>query len=502
MVATVFAVAVPMNASAVSYLDYRVSYWEFEGNFRDSVGSNHGTGYNGVECVEARYGKAGSFDGDNDYVQMSSSSLAINSDITILARIRLDTTSGYKMVLARYYQPQSASPYYLAVIGDEIRATFAKGWSDNYIYKDSTSANLDARKWYHIGATYELGSSDIQLYLDGNEISGSTTKSGTVNALNTAGIPTYIGTAYLKGGLDLYFGGLIDDVEIYDTALTADEVMERVQSANQRPIAEAGPDRSASVGTEVIFDGSGSYDPDGEIESYRWDFKDGTYGEGRVTTHTYNHAGTYNVVLIVTDDHGLRSWGDICNVDVTLNCWPVADAGPDQFGYVGIGVQFDGSGSYDLDGTIERYTWNFGDSSFGGGETTSHTYNNEGTYTVSLIVADNNGDTNTDTCIIEVVSAPIEYIIGAIENSVYSWGLPPEMENSYTSQLDNIEKSAKKGNANAGLGQLGAFRNHCEAKTGEPTSKSKPITYGQFDYTNWYMDLLEDSLRKLKEDSD
>ena len=61
----------------------------------------------------------------------------------------------------------------------------------------------------------------------------------------------------------------------------------------------------------VIFDASPSYDPDGEIVAYRWDFDgDGIWDiEGNVVkvTHNYNKSGIYNVILEVEDDNGAKN---------------------------------------------------------------------------------------------------------------------------------------------------------------------------------------------------
>ncbi|MFL6139372.1 MAG: PKD domain-containing protein [Frankiaceae bacterium] len=52
------------------------------------------------------------------------------------------------------------------------------------------------------------------------------------------------------------------------------------------------------------FDGTGSTDPDGTIQSYAWDFGDGTGGTGATPSHGYAAPGTYHVTLTVTDDSG------------------------------------------------------------------------------------------------------------------------------------------------------------------------------------------------------
>jgi len=74
---------------------------------------------------------------------------------------------------------------------------------------------------------------------------------------------------------------------------------------NQSPNASftANP-TSGEVPLLVSFDASGSYDPDGNIVSYAWDFKDGSTGSGQTVNHIFTSIGNYNVKLTVTDDKG------------------------------------------------------------------------------------------------------------------------------------------------------------------------------------------------------
>jgi len=77
---------------------------------------------------------------------------------------------------------------------------------------------------------------------------------------------------------------------------------------NQPPVADAGQDQSVSSGHLVLFNGSSSYDPDGTIGSYQWDFGDGAEEKGKIVNHRFrgaqNEAKTYTVTLTVEDDKG------------------------------------------------------------------------------------------------------------------------------------------------------------------------------------------------------
>ena len=60
------------------------------------------------------------------------------------------------------------------------------------------------------------------------------------------------------------------------------------------------PGTTGTAPFTVVFDASGSTDDRG-IESYSWNFGDGTSGTGVLVTHTYSDDGTYIVILTVTD---------------------------------------------------------------------------------------------------------------------------------------------------------------------------------------------------------
>ncbi len=164
---------------------------------------------------------------------------------------------------------------------------------------------------------------------------------------------------------------------------------------NWAPVADAGGPYYGDAGVSINFDGCDSYDSDGVITHYSWSFGDGYSGSGSMPSHVYSGPGTYIVTLTVTDNDGATD-SDAAYVYVGENQHPVADAGGPYSGNPGQSILFDGSGSYDLDGSVISYTWNFGDGYTGSGAIITHSYTSGGTYTVTLTVIDNDGATGSD----------------------------------------------------------------------------------------------------------
>lgn len=161
---------------------------------------------------------------------------------------------------------------------------------------------------------------------------------------------------------------------------------------------------SAQSGQQVVFDASGSSDPEHQTLTYRWDLDaDGTYelstGTQPYTSKTYSGAFAGTVKVSVTDSYN-ASRVAARNLQVseqpTTNRPPTAafSASPGA-PTTGSPVTFDASASTDPDGTIVRYDWDLdGD---GTPEVTSatptitRTYTQPGDVTVSLKVTDDDG---------------------------------------------------------------------------------------------------------------
>jgi large repetitive protein len=157
-----------------------------------------------------------------------------------------------------------------------------------------------------------------------------------------------------------------------------------------------------NVGQAVSFNASQSKAAAGHIiVSYSWNFGDGGTGTDVTPSHTFGTAGTYSVVLIVTDDVG--------QTGTTSKPVPVSPTGqtvPPTASFVfsptspatNQDVFFNASSSVAAAGrSITTYAWDFGDGSPAPGNTSAptHPYSRPGTFTVTLTVTDNSSPPQT-----------------------------------------------------------------------------------------------------------
>ncbi len=176
---------------------------------------------------------------------------------------------------------------------------------------------------------------------------------------------------------------------------------------------------SASTGTApftISFSAILSYDPDGIIVKFEWDFGDGSSASGEAVSHTYTTVGSFTVVLRVTDDSG-RTATASKTITITAAEEPGgAGAGPTAsftatplVGPAPLTVTFNASASFYTGYAITYYSWDFGDGVTGTGMTTTHTYAPlvTTTYNVVLriIASDNTEDTATRDITVTVTPA-------------------------------------------------------------------------------------------------
>ena len=186
------------------------------------------------------------------------------------------------------------------------------------------------------------------------------------------------------------------------------------------------------VGQTVTFNASMSKSNGGTITSYTWNFGDTQTGTGVTANHTYSTYGIYNVTLTVTDSEGLSN---TLTQTIRVLIRPTADfMYAPTYPVVNQSVTFDASISYDPDGAIIIYYWDFGDGNISTVEDPSiqHVFKNAKMYHVTLTVTDNDGLNHTITKQIMVYTTAVSVHDIAIIN------IEPESTWVYQGRLLNI----------------------------------------------------------------
>jgi chitodextrinase len=192
---------------------------------------------------------------------------------------------------------------------------------------------------------------------------------------------------------------------------------------------------SIDVDEEVVFSGNESKDKDGEIVRYFWNFGDGDNATGRYVTHKYDEGGNYTVILIITDNEGKKA---LQTITVHVNELPIPWINITPPAYIHEPVYFYGNDSYDTDGFVTDYFWDFGDGTNATGMGVSHIYTEKRLYRVTLTVTDNEGAKSAFPLEFDVIyrTYQVEWEIENIVVKVHS-GYLDEEESDY--RTTNIE---------------------------------------------------------------
>jgi len=199
-----------------------VSWWKMDepswsgaaGEVIDSNGSNHGRAYGGATTKVGIDNRAGSFDGSNDYVNVPYNSTLVPSTITLSAWVKANTFGNWNGVVSNKSDASHGINLQMGTI-QKIAALVGDGSAYDYV---KTSWTPQTGIWYHIVITHDSDTNLNILYVNGKEEARLTR-----GISYTANQVTEIGRFY-TGNNSLFFDGLIDDVKIYNHALTAVEV--------------------------------------------------------------------------------------------------------------------------------------------------------------------------------------------------------------------------------------------------------------------------------------
>ncbi len=182
----------------------------------DAAGSYSGTLRNGAAWAPGRYAGGVSFDGINDYISLPAIN-ASGSGFTVAMWVR---TSSFRpsdqQFLSKATGTSEQQHDWMLGLSSGRRLRFRLKSNGVTTTLTAYSGDLPQDTWYHATATYD--GTRMRLYVNGVEV-GSTSKSGAV-AMN-ANVPVNLGR---NPDGARYMNGVLDDVRIYNRALTPAEI--------------------------------------------------------------------------------------------------------------------------------------------------------------------------------------------------------------------------------------------------------------------------------------
>jgi hypothetical protein len=264
----------------------------------------------------------------------------------------------------------------------------------------------------------------------------------------------------------------VDAVEAlsgYDLlSLLPDKVERAVESNTKPPFAKLDGPYTSDEGSQVAMSGASSFDPNGSVASYVWNFGDGIESSGPSLSHTYSQDGDYTVRLIVTDNDGL--------VDTTMTTAHVANVAPavDAIANATLlpgesyssGAAFADPGTDNWTGTVD-----YGDGSgtgalglSGKSFTLSHVYASAGAFTVTVRISDGSVTSiRTATVTVLTPAQGVQNVAALVSELSDAGKLTKGGANSLLAKLDAANKQLDRADANPVSGQLGAFLNELDA---------------------------------------
>ena len=210
-----------------------VSYWKFDEGIGviagDSVGANDGTLINGPVWTTGQVDGALSFDGVNDYVEVPNSpSLDITGAITLSGWIKVNSLSGGSMMLVKgvSHGHYTRTSYVLHVgtgveDGEIVFVLYGYWPADRFV----TTSSINTGEWYHLAATWDGSTSNannVKIYING-ELNQSFTKTNTLRSVTESVTIGSMKPSTYYNALD----GYLDEVAIYNRALSEQEIEER-----------------------------------------------------------------------------------------------------------------------------------------------------------------------------------------------------------------------------------------------------------------------------------
>ena len=207
-----------------------VGYWPFNGNANDESGNNNNGTANGAILTADRlgnYNKAYSFDGVNDYISLNNTAINnTNSSVAMWVKTTPSITSSYQCffyegVPGEYHMASGATGVFgLLEVG--VKGS-NNSWQGVYF-----NLNNSINVWQHF--VFNYSNNVIDLYINGQFFGSASNTSGGIWSPTLD--QTNFGARRVTGSVEYPFNGSLDDIGIWNRALTPSEITALYQSQN------------------------------------------------------------------------------------------------------------------------------------------------------------------------------------------------------------------------------------------------------------------------------
>jgi hypothetical protein len=376
-----------------------VGWWPFNGNANDESGNGNNGTVNGATLTTDRNGNASAaydFNGANTYIEvLSNSSLQLTNNYTLNGWFNADvffyTSNADRSLLSKVQSGGWYGGYEVMVGGNtnDIAHTGNVG-GNNFVLGGTGYSTVT---WYMFSLTYD--GATMKLYMNGILVN-SQARSGS---LQTSGQSLLFGRR--DGNLQGYFDGKLDDIGIWNRALTPCEIQALYNSGNSGITTAASSSSSICFGSSTTLSASGA-------ATYSW-----MPGNLSGDSLSVSPAATTTYIVTGTDSSGCNS---IDSVTIVVNALPQV---------VGVSTTStycleDANGS--LAGTPTPGTWS-------GPGVTGNSFNpataGAGTHSVVYTYTDNNGCSNSDT-----LTMTVDLCTGLTEETNSSFTVFPNPANN------------------------------------------------------------------------
>ncbi|WP_421908845.1 PKD domain-containing protein [Methanolacinia petrolearia] len=306
----------------VSEFPQPAAWWKFDESSGSTAIDSSGNGNNGQiqgsysreegACDSALY-----FDGTSTYVLVpDSDTLDAPDSITYTAWLKPETPGILSGTSSTYYNYTS-----LICKGDQdkdnyelfVRRMYSgtsqlsfETYSGGYREYSTNNFDYEYGQWQHIAFVADTDSGTAKLYVNGEY--AATVTSSLPSYFQTNDDDLTLGKQQMNSYYyQFYYKGLMDDVRLYTTALTDDQIREIYETCTPSygPVAEFSADFTSGDAPLTVT--SFTDLSTGAPTSWYWDFGDGETSTGQNPTHVYTWQGWYDVSLTVTNADGSDS---------------------------------------------------------------------------------------------------------------------------------------------------------------------------------------------------